>query len=192
MNKQKEYESVCSEVGLLAPKAGWSGPQTVWHSLSPFAAQVGHERFSQISNVPFSCPGIQIVDASTGTGPGRKAASLGVSWTGGPGGLGPNDRVGAEVAGGYWYVIAPDHQGDLYSKTHITGGYQNPHVYLDVFDRKTGALLRTQKIPIAPRDHRLSSYDNQAAILDDVLVVGDQLGVQVLRTAPRDPGLPSR
>ncbi len=128
--------------------------------------------------------GVQIVDASAGTGPGRKAASLGISWNGGPGGLGPNDRVGAEVAGGCWYVISPDRQNDLYSKTHIAGGYQNPAVYLDVFDRNTGALLRTQKAPIAPRDRRLGGYDNQAAILDDVLIVADQRSVQVFRTMP--------
>jgi outer membrane protein assembly factor BamB len=127
--------------------------------------------------------GIQIVDASAGTGPGRKAASLGISWNGGPGGLGPNDRVGAEVAAEYWYVIHPD-KPNMYSPTHITGGYQNPYVYLDVFDRDTGALLRTQKTPVAPNDRRRTGYDIQAASTDDALVVGDQRGIQVLRAIP--------
>jgi len=128
--------------------------------------------------------GIQIVDTSAGTGSVRKAASLGVSWNGGPGGLGSNDRVGAEVAGEYWYVIHPDKPNQLYSRTHISGGYQNPYVYLDVFDRNTGALTRTQKAPITPRNSLLNGYDNQAAIVDDVVVVADQCNVYVLRTAP--------
>jgi outer membrane protein assembly factor BamB len=160
-----------------------------------FVQGVNYVKFTELTNdafalesVPGSFSGIQIVDASAGTNTGRKAASLGISWNGGPGGLGPNDRVGAEVAGGYWYVISPDRQNDLYSKTHISGGYQAPHVYLDVFDRNTGGLLQTQKVPIAPRDRRLRGYGNQAAILDDALVVADQLGVKVLRTIPS--GLP--
>jgi len=142
----------------------------------------GQRRETSRTSVTCDYSGVQIVDASTGAG--RKAASLGISWNGGPGGLGPNDRVGAEVAGGYWYVISPDHQNDLYSKTHITGGYQNPYVSLDVFDRNTGNLLRTQKVPIAPRNQRLTGHDNQAAILEDALIVADPNSVQVLRANP--------
>jgi len=166
---------------------GWDVKNPVHRTT--FIQGVNYFKFTGVTGDVFtldftSCDysGVQIVDASTGAG--RKAASLGISWNGGPGGLGPNDRVGAEVAGGYWYVISPDHQNDLYSKTHITGGYQNPYVSLDVFDRNTGNLLRTQKVPIAPRNQRLTGHDNQAAILEDALIVADPNSVQVLRANP--------
>jgi outer membrane protein assembly factor BamB len=130
---------------------------------------------------------LQIVDASNGSAPGRKAASLGISWNGGPGGLGPNDRVGAEVAGGYWYVIGSDQERGPYSKTYITGGYQDPVVRADVFDRATGAIRQTQELPVAPFDLVPFFSDRQAAILDDAVVMADTLGVHVLRSSPPPP-----
>ena len=117
---------------------------------------------------------VQIVDATASSAPGRKAASLGVNWAGGGIGLGPNDRVGAEVAAGPWYNIG--------IRNGLTGGYQNHFIFVDVFDRKTGAFRRTQKLPVAARDPRLPGHNRQAAILDDAVVVTDSGNVYLLRT----------
>lgn len=153
-----------------------------------FIRNVNYVKFANVTGDSFKIEAgqadfaaIQIVNASTNAAASGRPASLGVNWDGGGIGLGPDDKVGAEVQGSFWYNIAVGGQ--------LQGGYQSPVVYLDVFDRNTGALLQTQKVNVAPRDHRLSGYDNQAVILDDALVVADQRGVQVLRTAPPGPAL---
>lgn len=142
--------------------------------------------------VPGSFAALQVVDASAGTGPGRKAASLGVAWNGGKGGPQPNERVGAEVAGGYWYVIRPDRQHELYSKTHITGGFQDPVIHVDVFDRATGTLRQTQELPVAAFDLIPSFGDRQAVILDDAVVVADPRGVRLFRSSPASAATPPK
>jgi hypothetical protein len=90
--------------------------------------------------------------------------------------------VGAEVEAGCWYNIGARHE--------LRGGYQAPAVYVDAFNRKTGALIQTQPVPVVPRDYRHSSYDPQAAILDDALLVTDAQTVYILRNAPQ-PSTPA-
>jgi hypothetical protein len=135
--------------------------------------------------------GIQLVDASAGTGLVRKAACLGIAWNGSRGGgPKPSDHVGAEVAGRCWYVIRPIRPNHYYSKTYITGGYQNPFILIDVFDRTTRASKEAQKIPFAPGYDRLTGCTSQSKLLDSALVVTDTRGIRVFRSAPPPPVTP--
>lgn len=150
---------------------------------------VNYMKFAGVSGDAFTfsgsqahLSGVQIVDASTNAAAGGQPASLSVCWDGGGVGLGPNDRVGAEVEAGCWYNIGARHE--------LRGGYQAPVAYVDAFNRKTGALIQTQPVPVVPRDYRHSSYDPQAAILDDALLVTDAQTVYILRNAPQ-PSTPA-
>ena len=53
-NHWKAYEPAGSEVGLLVLKTGCGERQSVWGSISPFAAPAGDEEYQIISDVPFS------------------------------------------------------------------------------------------------------------------------------------------
>lgn len=136
-----------------------------------FAGVSGDAFKIDFSQVNFSA--IQIADASGGSQPGRKAASLGVNWDGGGLGLGPDVQVGAEVAAGYWYNIG--------AKSELKGGYQEPQVYVEVFDRAAGTLRNSQKLPVAPYDVISAFGDRQAVVLPDAVVVADTRGVHVWR-----------
>ena len=96
--------------------------------------------------------------------------------------------MGAEVAATFWYNIGSLFGGNenvvVYDRARngLTGGYQNHFIFVDVFDRKTGAFRRTQKLPVTARDPRLPGHNRQAAILDDAVVVTDSRTVYLLRT----------
>ncbi|MEI6219542.1 MAG: hypothetical protein WCP86_11635, partial [bacterium] len=123
--------------------------------------------------------GLQIVDSTAGSEPGRMAGSIGINWTGGGIGIDPDINVGAEVAGKYWYNIG--------GRWELSGGYQDPFLHVDIFDKTTGALLRTQKLPVAPLDLVPFYGDRQAAIVNDGVVVADRRGIRVFRTDPSAP-----
>jgi outer membrane protein assembly factor BamB/tetratricopeptide (TPR) repeat protein len=174
-----------------------------WDSNNPahrttFIRGVNYIKFAGMTGDAFSVDytmspisGIQLVDASAGTGLVRKAACLGIAWNGSRGGgPKPSDHVGAEVAGRCWYVIRPIRPNHYYSKTYITGGYQNPFILIDVFDRTTRASKEAQKIPFAPGYDRLTGCTSQAKLLDGALVVTDTRGIRVFRSAPPPPVTP--
>ena len=144
---------------------------------------VNYMKFEGVSGDSFTLKGpeanycaVQIVDASQAPAAGSMAASLGLNWSGGGLELGPNDRVGAEVAMAPWYNIRSDHG--------LTGGYQNHHLFFDQLNRDSGAAVGSQKIAIGPRDPLLPNHRREAAILEDALVVTDAGHVFIVRSKP--------
>ena len=144
---------------------------------------VNYMKFEGVSGDSFTLKGpeanycaVQIVDATQAPAAGSMAASLGLNWSGGGLELGPNDRVGAEVAMAPWYNIRSDHG--------LTGGYQNHHLFFDQLNRDSGAAVGSQKIAIGPRDPLLPNHRREAAILEDALVVTDAGHVFIVRSKP--------
>ena len=130
---------------------------------------------------------IQVVDASGRPGPRR---SLGVRWTGPGPLLGADDKVGAEVAAGNWYNILTDYpRGKFFvlSGGCLTVAGQRVCGFVDVFDRKTGQALDSQTLPAGDGPMHATSYDCQAKILDDALLMTDSNGVYLFRSAAAKP-----
>jgi hypothetical protein len=145
-----------------------------------FIRGVNYAKFAGVSGDTFTVKGpesnfcaLQVVDASQSSEAGRAAAGIGLNWTGGGIDLGPNDRVGAEVALAQWYNVRPDNG--------LTGGYQNDRLFADMFDRNTGAVLQSQAISVGPRDPLLPAHRREAAILPKAVVVSDAGHVFVFR-----------
>jgi hypothetical protein len=126
----------------------------------------------------WDCSGIQIVDASGRPGPRR---SLAVRWTDSGPAMGPDEKIGAEVAAGNWYTIN--------KYLMLLGGYQadkgkNALGFVDVFDRKSGKLLGSHALPSTGAALPPTAYDCQARLLDDALLVTDGNGLYVFRSGP--------
>ncbi|MCY2930310.1 MAG: hypothetical protein NTV86_12590, partial [Planctomycetota bacterium] len=120
---------------------------------------------------------IQVVDASGRPGPRR---SLGVRWYRGGRQLGPDDKVGAEVAAGNWY--------NLNSYFLLTGGCQTVAGkrlcgFVDIFDRKSGQSVGSYALPAGEGPALRTTYDCQVKILDDAIFITDSNGVYLFRSA---------
>ncbi|MCY2930998.1 MAG: PQQ-binding-like beta-propeller repeat protein, partial [Planctomycetota bacterium] len=144
---------------------------------------------------------VQVVDASGRPGPRR---SLGVRWTGPGILLGPDDKVGAEVAAGNWYNILTDHprrQFFVLSGGCLTVAGKRVCGFVDVFGAfGVGAgvsvicwvfvsIVKVESVtlPAGEGPLRATAYDCQAKLLDEALLVTDSNGLYVFRSPAGSP-----
>ncbi|MEI7837454.1 MAG: hypothetical protein WCK05_13730, partial [Planctomycetota bacterium] len=156
-----------------------------------FIRNVNYVKFEGVSGDSFivnfdgEFSAIQVVDASGRPGP---RGSLGVRWTGPGPVLGPDDKVGAEVPAGSWYNIVTDFARR--KAFVLSGGCQTTVAgkkvcgFVDIFDRKTGQVLNSLALPAGEAPAPRTSYDCQAKLLDDALLVTDGNGLYLFRSEP--------